>query len=215
MPEEIHEALTPVDSSLVTMARAVREAMRGASTALLGADQALAQSVLIRDTEIDVLYRVVEDRVYDLAGRHPAPDAFRAIMTALRMAADLKRMGVLAAHVARAVLRRHPGPAVVPELADLFRAMSRVADDLAEKLVRTLVDRDRVLAGELDAADDAMDDLHRRLYRVVISSDWPLGAEAAIDAALLGRYYERYADHAVNIGHHVQYLTTWNPTYTR
>jgi phosphate transport system protein len=188
MRERFPDDFARVSSSLIIMAKAVREAMRQATTALLAADRGVAEGVTVRDAEVDVLYRVVEDRVYDLvARRHPVDGDLRVVMTALQVAADLDRMGELAVHVARATLRRHPAPTVAPELTDLFRAMGTVA-------------------GQLDADDDAMDELHRRLFAVMLRPDWPLGVEAAIDGALLGRYYERYADHAVNIGRHVMFL---------
>jgi phosphate transport system protein len=209
MREEFRDELTRVRSSMVTMAKAVQEAMRQASAALLAADYTLAQQVTVRQAEIEVLSRVVEDRVYELFGRRqPATGDPRMVMTALQIAADLERMGDLAVHVARAALRRHPAPAVVPELADLFRPMGTVADELAGKIVSALADQDPVLAGQLDGDDDAMDELHRRLFSVMLSPEWPLDVEAAIDGALLGRYYERYADHAVNVGRHVVYLVT-------
>jgi phosphate transport system protein len=209
MRGEFHDEQTRVVSSLVTMAKAVQEAMRQASTALLTADHTRAQEVIVRSADIDVLYRVVEDRVYGFVARQqPMPDDLRMRMTALRVASDLERMSDLAAHVARAALRRQPAPAVVPELADLFRAMSSVADELAGKIVSALAGQDATLAGQLDGDDDAMDDLHRQLFGVMLSPDWPLGVEAAVDGALLGRYYERYADHAVNVGHHVVFLVT-------
>jgi phosphate transport system protein len=201
-----------VHSSLVTMARAAREAMRQATAALLTADRTIAQGVILRDSETDVLYRVVEDRVYDLLERgRPDPGDLRLIMTALRVASDLERMSGLAAHVARTALRRHPAPAVGPELGLLFREMGTVADELADKVVQALAGQDARLGGELDGDDDAMDELHRRLFGVMVRPDWPLGVEAAIDGALLGRYYERYADHAVNVGRHVVFLVTGKP----
>ena len=207
MRQDFHDELARVSSSLVTMAKAVREAMRQASTALLAADHTLAQQVTVRDAEIDVLYRVVDDRVFDLiARRQPVADELRVALSALQAAADLERMGDLAAHVARATLRRHPVPAVAPELIVMFRAMSTVADELAGKIVAALADGDAELAGQLDSDDDAMDQLHSVLFMVMLCSDWPLGVEAAVDGALLGRYYERFADHAVNVGHHVMLL---------
>ncbi|GAB1691935.1 phosphate signaling complex protein PhoU [Krasilnikovia sp. M28-CT-15] len=209
MREDFQDELTRVSRTLVTMAKAVREAMRQASSALLTSDHTMAQQVTARDAEIDVLYRVVEDRVYDLvARRQPVAGDLRKVLTALQVAADLERMGDLSVHVARAALRRHPAPAVVPELADLFRAMSTVADGLAAKIVSALADHDAVLGAQLDRDDDAMDHLHRELFSVMLSPQWPLGVEAAIDGALLGRYYERYADHAVNVGHHVVFLAS-------
>jgi len=212
MRGELQDELARVTSSLVTMAKAAREAMRQASTALLAADPTLAQQVTVRDAEIDVLYRVVEDRIYEVfADRSPDPVDLRKVMTALQVASDLERMGDLAVHVARSALRRHPVPAVAPELAHLFRAMSTIADELAGKIVSALADQDAELAGQLDGADDAMDELHRRLFSVMLRPDWPLGVEAAVDGALLGRYYERYADHAVNVGRLVMLLSPARP----
>jgi phosphate transport system protein len=207
MREDDHHELARVTSTMVIMARAARESMRQASAALLSADQSLAGQVTAREAEIGVLYRVVEDRVYALAaGRQPAD--LRTILTSLNAAADLERMGALAVLVARAVLRRHPAPAVVAELADLFRQMSAVSDEMAAKIVLALAGHDAVLAAELDRDDDAVDRLHRQLFGVMLSPQWPLGVEAAVDGALLGRYYERYADHAVNVGRHVVFLVT-------
>ncbi|BFU44765.1 phosphate signaling complex protein PhoU [Krasilnikovia sp. MM14-A1004] len=209
MREDLQDELSRVSRTLVTMAKAVREAMRQASSALLTSDHTMAQQVTVRDAEIDVLYRVVEDRVYDLVARQqPVAGELRKVLTALEVAADLERMGDLAVHVARAALRRHPAPAVVPELADLFRSMSTVADGLSAKIVSALADQDAVLAAQLDRDDDAMDHLHRELFSVMLSPRWPLGVEAAVDGALLGRYYERYADHAVNVGRYVVFLAS-------
>lgn len=204
MHGDFYHELARVNSTMVTMAKAVRESMRQASTALLAADQSLAREVTIRAAEIGVLYRVVQDRVHDLiADQQPVGADLRTVLTASSAAADLERMGALAVLVARAALRRHPAPAVVAELSELFREMSTVGDDMAGKIVLALADHDAVLAAQLDGDDDAMDRLHRQLFGVMLSPDWPLGVEAAVDGALLGRYYERYADHAVNVGRHV------------
>jgi phosphate transport system protein len=53
-----------------------------------------------------------------------------------------------------------------------------------------------------------MDDLERQLFALLLGPDWVYGVEAAVDGALLGRFYERYADHAVNAGRQVIYLLT-------
>src|SRR5438045_3474075 len=109
MGGDFQDALARVTSSLVTMAKAVREAMRQASAALLAANPTLAQQVTVRAAEIEVLYRVVDDRVFDLiVRRQPVAEELHTALTALQAGADLERMGALAAHVARATLRRHP-----------------------------------------------------------------------------------------------------------
>jgi phosphate transport system protein len=198
-----------IGRTLVIMAEAVQSAMRRATLALLTADKSEAEEVVDRDAEIDALYRIVEDRVYDVVARQaPVASDLRVVLTALHVGADLERMGDLADHVARTALRRHPGAALPSELVDVVSRMGAVADHLAGKIAKALSESDAVAAAQLDRDDDAMDDLHRELFKALLGSDWPHGVEAAIDGALLGRFYERYADHAVNVGRRVVFLVT-------
>lgn len=205
--------LLEVGRLLVSMAEAVRTAMRTATHALLTADLEAGETVVARDAEIDDLSRQVEERVYDVLARQaPVATDLRLVVTGLQIAADLERMGDLADHVAKTALRRHPSPAVPAELRGVFTAMAEIADRIAGKINLTLTAQDITLAAELERDDDAMDELERQLFRVLLGKDWPYGAETAIDGALLGRFYERYADHAVNAGRRVVYLVTGEPT---
>lgn len=209
MRKEFRIDLNIVSQLLVDMAEAVRAAMRQATRALLTADRKAAESVIARDAEIDSIYRQVEERVFDLLARQaPVASDLRTVVTALHVAADLERMGDLADHVAKTSLRRHPSPAVPAELRGVFTEMAGVADRIAEKIAKVLSKPDATLAAELDSDDDVMDDLHRQLFAVLLADDWPYGVETGIDGALLGRFYERYADHAVNAGRRVVYLVT-------
>jgi len=209
MRDEFRADLAEVSRTLVTMAEAVRVALRHASNALLTANRDEAEDVVDRDPEIDALYRIVEDKVYDLVARQaPVASDLRVVLTALHVGADLERMGDLADHVARIALLRHPAAAVPPELAEVFARMGEVADHLAAKIARALSTADAVAAAQLDRDDDVMDDLHRQLFKILLGTDWPHGVEAAVDGALLGRFYERYADHAVNVGRRVVFLVT-------
>ncbi|AVT34376.1 MULTISPECIES: phosphate signaling complex protein PhoU [unclassified Plantactinospora] len=209
MRDEFRIDLNIVSQLLVDMAEAIRVAMRQATRALLTADRTAAEGVIERDAEIDALYRQVEERVCDLLARQaPVASDLRALVTALHVAADLERMGDLADHVAKTAVRRHPSPAVPAELRPVFTEMAGVADRIADKIANVLSKPDATLAAELDSDDDAMDELHRQLFAVLLADDWPYGVETAIDATLLGRFYERYADHAVNAGRRVVYLVT-------
>jgi phosphate transport system protein len=209
MRAEFRGGLQLVTQLLVDMAEAVRDAMREATRALLRADRDAAEGVIARDDEVDRLYREVEDRVTDLMARQaPVASDLRTLITALHVAADLERMGDLADHVAKTALRRHPSPAVPAELRPAFTSMADVADRMSAKIADVIAKLDAVGAAQLERDDDEMDELHKELFRVMLSTDWPYGAETAIDGALLGRFYERYADHAVNAGTHVVYLVT-------
>jgi phosphate transport system protein len=212
MRDEFRTDLAEVSRTLVAMGSAVRVAMQRATSALLTADQADAAEVIARDAEIDALYRIVEDRVYSLLARQaPVASDLRLVLTALHIGADLERMGDLADHVAQTALRRHPAPAVPPsppELTEVITRMGEVADRIAEKITTTLSTSDIVSATQLDRDDDEMDELYRRLFQIVLDKEWQHGVPEAIDCALLGRWYERYADHAVNVSHHVVFLVT-------
>jgi phosphate transport system protein len=212
MREEFQADLDEVSRLLVTMAEAVRAALRKATTALLTADLEAAATVIERDTEVDEIYAWVETKVADtIARQSPVASDLRTVITALHISADLERMGDLAEHVAKTARRRHPSPAVPAELRPVFQGMAEVADRMAAKITTVLSEANAGRAAELEGDDDAMDQLERDLFKILLDDDWPYGAETAIDGALLGRFYERYADHAVNIGEQMIYLVTGQP----
>ncbi len=209
MREEFQAELRQVGLLLVNMAEAVREAMREATTALLAPDKTAAQAVIERDSNINLLYQQVEEKVSDLIARQaPVASDLRTVISALHISADLERMGDLAEHVARTAVRRFPAPAVPDDLSGVVREMAEVADRIASKIGTVLANPDVPHAAELERDDDAMDELERRLFSVLLGPQWVHGVEAAVDAALLGRFYERYADHAVNSAHQIIYLLT-------
>jgi phosphate transport system protein len=209
MRAEFQAELADVNRLLVEMAQAGRIAMRQATTALLQADLTGVEQVRSGDNEIDALYNQVEQKVHDLLARQaPVASDLRAVITALHVASDLERMGDLAEHIAETAQRRHPCVAVPAELVPVITEMAEVADRIAGKSVEVLQTSDAARAAELEGDDDAMDDLHRQLLAFMLGTAWRHGVEAAIDGALLGRFYERYADHAVNAGRQVIYLVT-------
>ncbi|MBB2945893.1 phosphate transport system protein [Actinoplanes lutulentus] len=209
MREEYQADLVEVGRLLVTMAESVRATLRKATTALLTADLKAAEAVIERDAEVDAIYEQVELKVADIIARQaPVASDLRRVITTLHISADLERMGDLAEHVAKTAKRRHPSPAVPAELRPTFKEMADVADLMAEKIIKLLGAPNVALAAELEKDDDAIDDAERHLFKIMLADDWPYGAETAIDGALLGRFYERYADHAVNIGEQVIYLVT-------
>lgn len=209
MREKFQTDLQEITDLLVEMADEVRSAMRRATGALLHADAQIAQQVIDADAQIDDRYRHVEERIYDaIALQAPVASDLRLVLTGLHIAGDLERMGDLAEHVAKTGLRRHPAPAVPDELTGVIREMAKVADAIAGKISRVLSTPNVNRATELARDDDAMDDLHRQLLATVLAPTWAHGVESAVDMALLGRFYERYADHAVNAAQQVIYLIT-------
>jgi phosphate transport system protein len=151
----------------------------------------------------------LDARIIDIIARQqPVASDLRALVTALRMSADLERMGDLADHVAKVVRLRHPGSAVPDQLLGLIESMGVTAEKIAAKTGVVISTRDTALAAQVEKDDDEMDLLHRQLIAALIAPTWQHGVETAIDLTLLGRYYERYADHAVSVARRVIFLVT-------
>ena len=209
MREHYREELEDINACLVSMANSVGSAMSTATTALLDADVALADRVISGDEQIDGMRESIEQRCFDLLARQqPVATDLRTITTAMRVVSDLERMGDLAEHVAKVARMRFPESAVPQELRPIFLEAGNLAETLVAKTATVIATLDVESAAELEADDDLMDDLHRQLFRTVLSDGWSHGMEAGIDMTLLGRYYERFADHAVSVARRVVYLVT-------
>jgi phosphate transport system protein len=209
MRDAYHEELDSLTAKLVEMTRLVRSAISSATTALLDSDLQLAESVISRDAEVNATFEEIETSIFELMARQqPVAVDLRMVITALRMGTDLERMGDLAVHVAKVARLRHPETAIPPEVRPTILQMGQIAETLVTKAGSCIASQDVESAMELESDDDAMDKLHRRLFRNILSKDWPHGVEPAIDITLIGRYYERYADHAVRVAGDVVYLVT-------
>jgi phosphate transport system protein len=212
MRVEYDAELEDVSRVLVEMADEVRGAMGRATVSLLTTDAEQAERVISGDAVVNGLRQRVEDRVYGLLARQsPVASDLRLLFTALHIATDLERMGDLAKHVAKIGLRRHPFPAVPEELVSIVTDMAAVADRIAEMIGAILASPDAQGAAALEAEDDAMDRLNEGLFVLLLGAAWRHGVESAIDGAMLGRFYERYADHAVNAGRQMYFLVTGEP----
>jgi len=203
------DELDNVSQSLVDLTAMVSASMTKATTAILSCDLKLAEEVIATDVKIDDYQHETDSRIIDIIARQqPVASDFRALVTALRMGSDLERMGDLAHHVAKVARLRHPNAAVPPELVSIIQAMGVAAVAITEKTGVVIATRNTEMALEIERDDDVMDDLHRKLIAVLIEPTWKHGIESAIDLTLLGRYYERYADHAVSISRRVYFLVT-------
>ncbi|GLZ81729.1 phosphate transport system regulatory protein PhoU [Actinorhabdospora filicis] len=206
--DDFHERLAALDASLVGMAQTVTDMMGRASRALLTSDTDLAERVVEMDASVNAMRNRVDDQVAELmTTRPPMAGDLRFMLSAIRITGDLERMGDLSKHIAKIAIMRAPASAVPTEAMPLFTSLAEVAVRIATKATQILGTRDQLDATQLSLDDDEMDALHKRMFAQLLS-DWPYGVEAAVDFTLLGRFYERYADHAVNIAHQVVYLVT-------
>ncbi|HET8601895.1 MAG TPA: phosphate signaling complex protein PhoU, partial [Segeticoccus sp.] len=209
MRDSFHEELDQITQQLVQMTQLAGSAMARATTALLDADIHLAEGVIAADKQIDGLRRDLDERSVDLLARQqPVATDLRTVVTAMRMSADLERMGDLARHVAKVARLRYPDSAVPTVLRAPVLQMGQVAERIVTKAGSAIAGKDVAAAAELDRDDDEMDRLHRQIYTTLLGGTWPHGTETAVDLALLARYYERFADHGVSVARRVLYLVT-------
>ncbi len=209
MREAFYEQLEDVTSQLIGMTRKAGDQIRAATTALLDADIQLADQTVAADADLNRDQLEVDARILELvATQAPVAGDLRTMLAAQGSSSDLERMGDLAVHVAKVARMRYPDIAVPEEFRTTFKDMGRTAEAMAAKAGSVLRLRDLDAAVELATDDDEMDRLHRSLFVVMFDEGWSRGVEVAVDVALLGRYYERFADHAVNIAANVRYMIT-------
>lgn len=209
MRDVYYDQLDSIVDDLVAMTGSVRDAVREATEALLLAKAEAAEAVISGDRAIDLTREMLEDRSLQLlATQQPVAGDLRILVAALRMVADLERMGDLAVHIAKVARMRMPDIAVPETLRPTIAQMAEVAERMVGSASRIIAERDVEAALELEDEDDEMDQLRRLLFRMLLSEEWTYGVEPAIDIALLGRYYERISDHAVSMGRRVVYLVT-------
>jgi phosphate transport system protein len=204
-----HEQLDALTNQLAEMCRMAGIALERATQSLLQADLVLAEQV-IGDHEqiIAASARAEEGAFVLLALQAPVAGDLRAIVGSIQIVADVERMGALALHVAKIARRRHPQHTLPEEVNGYFAEMGRIAVDLGASARAVLLSRDPEQARLVREEDDAMDDLHRHLFSVMMDREWKHGVAAAVDVTLLGRFYERFADHAVEISRRVIFQVT-------
>ena len=210
MREAFHDQLDSIFSDLAVVCGNVQQAVRLATQALLTGDAEKAEEVISADSQIDEATERVEDNCFSLLSlQQPVAGDLRIIVSALRMVSELERMGDLSVHVAKIARLRVPadrrarrGPPDRradgrgrrghgrPRRPDHHRARRR--------------GRHRARA----ATTTRWTMLRRTSFAQLLSDDWAHGVEAAVDIALLGRYYERIADHAVSVGNRVVFVVT-------
>ncbi|MBN9102930.1 MULTISPECIES: phosphate signaling complex protein PhoU [unclassified Pseudonocardia] len=209
MRDVYQEQLDQLADELAGMCNQVAEAMEKATRSLLEADLQLAEEVISEDIRVDEIRATAEEKAFALlALQAPVATDLRIVVSAIHGAGDIERMGDLALHVAQAARRRHPQPVLPAEVAPYFAEMGSVGVRLARKAGDVIRSRDLAAAAELESDDDAMDDLHRHMFSVLMDPGWSHGVGPAVDITLLARFYERYADHAVAVARRIVYVVT-------
>jgi len=215
--KSFHHSLDEIRHEMVQMAAMVTEGIPRATEAMLAGDMTEAQSIIDGDDPLDAKAVELEETCYQqLALQQPMAGDLRSIVTALRMVAEIERSGDLVVNIAKGS-RRIFGTDLPSRLRGLIGQMGEEATRLFRLSIDSYIDGDAGVAAALDDLDDRLDAIHRDYIQeiFVVHNAGEMGVQAAVQLALIGRYYERIGDHAVNIGERVRYMVTgWLPEHT-
>ncbi len=165
--------------------------------------------MIVADTAIDALERDLDERcVLMLAQQGPVATDLRIVVSALRMSATLERMGDLARHIAEVARGRYPRGAVPQALSGTFTEMHEAATRVAGRMTELLATHSLDMARSIERDDDLLDQLHEDTFTALLGGNWNGTPQETVDVTLLGRYYERFGDHAVSIARRVTFLVT-------
>ncbi|ORW90280.1 PhoU family transcriptional regulator [Mycobacterium sp. IEC1808] len=204
-----HEQLDNLAAQLGEMCGLAGVAMKRATQALLEADLDAAEQVIRGQERIVSMRATAEKEAFGLlALQQPVAGDLRDIFSSIQIIADTERMGALAVHVADIARREYPRQVLPDEVRGCFAEMGKVAIELGASAKQVLIARDPQQAAQLREQDQAMDDLYSRLFSVLLDREWKHSISVGVEAALLGRFYERFGDHAVEIGRRVIFMRT-------
>jgi phosphate transport system protein len=207
------EALDELRSDVIRLAALVTEAIGAGTHALLDADLALVDHVIADDRQINGLNHHIELGAYRLlAMQQPTAGDLRAVLAVLRILHEIQLSADLMVTVAKAARRLYPQE-LPPRVRGILERMGDQAQVQMRAAVDAFADGDLALAAALPDMDDVMDDLQKDLFRAILTTDKPDKPDEgilqrAVQMALVGRYYERVADHAVQIGRWVAFMVT-------
>lgn len=220
MPEQrksFHQELEQISDNIVRLAAMTTEFIPRGTEVLLAMDLRGAQSLIEEDDVLDELSIEIEDHCYHvLALQQPMASDLRAIVTAIRLTSEIERSADLMVNVAKGTRRIYPIE-FDPRLRGLIERMGEEAVRLYKVAIDAYVEQDASLAAALDDMDDKLDAIHKDYIEAIFESHHAsnLPLEAAVQLALIGRYYERIGDHAVNVGNRVEYMVTgWLPEHS-
>ena len=205
-----HEELDTLNADVVRLAALASEAIQAGTAALLEFDLAGVERVIEQDKELDRLTHSIEERAYQLMARQqPMAVDLRTLVTILRVIHELERIGDLMIKVAKAARRLYPKP-LDPKVRGILDKMREQSTEQLRVASDAFSQRDPALAAALADMDDVMDDLQKELFRNIFEAraDDEAVIQRCVAIALVGRYFERLADHAVNVGERVEFMVT-------
>jgi phosphate transport system protein len=212
--DAFHRELESLDQEVVQMGALVEKSVQLATTALVESDKDLAQRVREGDTEIDAVFMDIEKRSLALmAQQAPVARDLRLVVAILGALTDLERSGDLAYNIAKLVQAEDSLGLGIKEVRSLVADLGAEAKHLLGAAIDAWAKKDEILAADIERQDDRLDELHARLIKSLVELKGEESLAGAIRLALVGRYFERIGDHAVNLGERVRYFVTGDEEY--
>jgi len=210
MRDTFHRELERLDQDVVRMGALVEAAIEGATLALVEGSLDRAKKVQDGDDEIDDLFIDMETRAMAmLAQQQPVAGDLRLIVTILRVVNDLERAGDLAFNIA-SVVRKDLDIVKLRKVSALVYELGHASRRLLAKALDAWAEKNLELACQMDELDDEIDELYERLFRELFELQSETTFDVAMNLVLVGRYFERIADHAVNLAERIRYFITGN-----
>jgi len=204
------EHIDEIRADVIKLAGLTSEAIGACTQALLDADLLAVERLIGNDATIDGLKESVEFRVYELfATQQPMAGDLRTLLAVLRILQEIQLTADLTVTISKATRRLYPGQ-LPPRIRGLIERMGAQAAIQLNLAVDAFADLEVAIASALPDMDDVMDDLQKELFRAIFESSTTdeEGIQRAVQLALIGRYYERIADHAVLIGAWTRFMVT-------
>jgi phosphate transport system protein len=198
-----HE-LEAIEAKVVELFTMVAEDLPRATEALLSGDTEVVRALAERDRLIDALYPKIEDLAdRELVLQAPVASDLRFLVSVLRVVPEIERSHDLVVNIARraSYIRSED---LSPRSRGFIEQMGNVAAGIWRQAIDCWSERDRSAAAALDEQDDEMDELYASLMAELGSGGMTL--PVTMEMTLVARFYERLADHAVNIARRVVYL---------
>lgn len=208
--KRFHHELDDLRTDLIRAAAETSEAIAGATQALLEHDLALVERVFGHDRTVDELHLSIETHAYHLLGlQQPVARDLRTLLAVLRILQEIGLSSDLTVTIAKAARRSYPME-LPPRIRGIIDRMGHQAGVQFRLAIDAFADEDPKVANALSDMDDVMDDLQKELFRAIfdLCKADETGIQQAVQIALVGRYYERIADHAVLIGKWVNFMAT-------
>lgn len=214
---EYHGWLDTIRGEVIRLGAMTTETISRGTAALLDRDLHAAQEIIDADDELDTLSLRIEEECFRiLALQSPMASELRFIICSIRMVSELERSADLVVNICKAA-RRLFDVEFDPKLRGMIEDMGLESAMLTRKAIDAYIDADEALAAALDDIDDRLDDLQVDFVETIFASHQAggVGLRAAVQLALIGRYYERIGDHAVNMGERIAFMVNgWLPEHT-